>query len=590
MRQKKPNGMRMRTKLIASYIAVILFAMLAISLLAYYAVRQAIVQHTLAQDQYLADQLAVNLSTRLKSMEELQFSQYLYSSLGDWLPSTPMTLAEEINRERRIQDIITRLCYAKMHIAGAAVADNEGRFYGTNVRNAYNVLAEIRQVDAQAVAARRGKVLWSVGEDGCLLMSRQLISIHTTRPVGYITMTIDPSFLTQVYDSATADTKGRIVLFDGNRQVLPPGDPEMHAIAAAWLDLHNTDATHNFRFENREYIITQTRLPENDFSLLHILNIHALDVYTQNLPLMMLIVTLPAILLALLFARGISSVVTGGIQALVAGARRFGRGDLTTPVTVKSRDEIGSLALEFNRMAEALAHLIEDIYDVELNKLAAESNALRFEYNALEAKINPHFLYNTLESVNSLAKIKGEEEISEIVCLLGTLLRDNISSTIDIIPLRQELDNIQTYMRIQKLTYRDKFDMDIRPDADVMEALVPKFILQPLVENAIYHGILGRTGHGHIVLRAKRSEGDLHIALTDDGAGMDEAELTRLLDYTVEAKNDVGTHAKVGVRAVDKRLKILYGEGYGLQVESRLGVGTTVVMRMPLRLPKREEP
>ena len=110
MRPKKLSDMRIRTKLVASYIAVILFAVLAISLLAYYAVRQAIVQHTLAQDQYLADQLAVNLSTRLKSMEELQFSQYLYSSLGDWLSSTPMTLAEEINRERRLKDIITRLC------------------------------------------------------------------------------------------------------------------------------------------------------------------------------------------------------------------------------------------------------------------------------------------------------------------------------------------------------------------------------------------------------------------------------------------------------------------------------------------------
>ena len=590
MREKRSGGIRIKTKLIGSYIAVILVVVLTISLFAYYAVRQAIVRHALAQDQYLAEQLAANLSTRLKSMEELQFSQYLYSRLGDWLPITPTTMAEAINRERRIQDIISRLCYAKAHIAGAAVIDNEGRIYGTNLRSAHDALSEIERMDVQAVSARRGKVLWKVGSDGCLLMSRQLISINTTRPVGIIAMTIDPSFLTLVYDSATVNPKGNIVLFDSNRQLLPPDNPEMHDVAAAWLDRKSADGTHNFRFENRNYIITQQPLPENDFTLLHILDILALNTYTQNLPLMMLIVTLPAVLLALLFAHWISSMASSGISALVAGARRFGRGDLTTPVAVKSRDEIGDLAMEFNRMAEALSLLIEDIYDAERNKLAAESNALRFEYNALEAKINPHFLYNTLESVNSLAKIKGEEEISEIVCLLGTLLRDNISSTIDIIPLRQEFDNIQTYMRIQKLTYRDKFDINIRLDADVTEALVPKFILQPLVENAIYHGILGHAGHGQITLQAECVECDLCVTLTDDGAGMDGENLARLLDYTVEAKNDVGTHAKVGVRAVDKRLKILYGEKYGLQVESRLGHGTAVIVRMPLCLPGEEKP
>ncbi|MCL2835008.1 MAG: ATP-binding protein, partial [Treponema sp.] len=143
------------------------------------------------------------------------------------------------------------------------------------------------------------------------------------------------------------------------------------------------------------------------------------------------------------------------------------------------------------------------------------------------------------------------------------------------------IDNIYKYLKIIKLSYGEKFDIHITINEDAQEAVVPKFIMQPLIENALYHGILVNTKHGNIFLTACRSEENLCITLKDDGIGMSREKLEQLLDYSVNVRDDAGTHTKVGVRAVDKRLKILYGEKYGLTIESKENSGTTVNLVMP---------
>lgn len=573
--------MRIRTKLIVSYIAVIFFTIATISLLVFSVTRQAIIQHARNQDAGLSEQLAINLTARFKATEELQFSQYYYSLLGSLLAAAPDDPAELAIYNRKINDCLNHLCFSKTYIDGVAVIDNAGNTYAVNSRKGFDVRDSFPSFDTAEVTRRHGKPVWSVGSGGRLLMSRLLINVNNTRAVGYIMMLIDPHYLTQVYEKDAGNRLGGVVLFDAQGRLLPSTSSELDGIAANYLANGLPDG--NFILEGEEYIVTRAKLPDNDFSLLNVLAVRDLNVYTRNLPYMVLTAALLAVLAAVFVAQGVSHVVTGNIHTLVDGIRSFASGKLSGPVEVKSGDEIGYLTMEFNRMVEDINRLIEDVYYAEMNKKTAELNALQFEYSALESKINPHFLYNTLESVNSLAKIKGEEDISEMVCLLGSLLRDNISSTADIIPLKQELGNIRKYLNIQKLTYGNKFEVDIGVEAGLETAQVPKFILQPLVENAIVHGILSSKGKGRITLRAGEWEGTLRIALTDNGAGIARDELDRLLDYSMESKDEAGTHTKVGVRAVDKRLKILYGNRYGLTIGSEKGKGTEIVVSMPLQ-------
>ena len=571
-----------RTKLIISYAAIIIFTILIISVVFYTTAKQIISRHVRDQNQFLAEQLSINLASQLKSMEELQFSQYSYSLLGNLLTFEPVSYVDVINQNRRISECLIRLCYSKAFIEGAAVIDNNGNIYSNTINNDYDIAKEARIADLNELLARYGKAIWAIDNNGRLLMHRLLVNINTTRPVGQISIVINPRYLTRIYEHGMAGSRGHILLFDRDGHYIPSMNMEIDNMASLLFESTRVRNDAEFTHDRKQYIISRAQFPENGFEMFHILSLDELGIHTRTLLLMTYLAAIAAIIATIIVAHIISSQVTGGINSLIKGIRRFAAGDLKSPVQVKSTDEIGYLAEEFNRMADSINRLIADIYDAELKKRKAETNALQFEYSALESKINPHFIYNTLESVNSLAKLKGADDISKIVCLLGNLLRDNISSTVEIIPLEKEIDNISRYLQIQKLAYGEKFDIHITVCEDVLEAGVPKFILQPLVENAIYHGILVSTKHGNLFFNAQRQGENLSITLQDDGAGMCREKLSRLLDYSVDVKNEKGTHTKVGVRAVDKRLKILYGSQYGLSVESEENTGTIVHLIMPL--------
>ena len=581
MKKDAPFFFRIRTKLIISYVAIIVFIILIISVVFYNTAKQIISQQIRDQDQFLLEQLSLNLASQLKSMEELQFSQYRYSLLGDFLAHEPVSYFDVLIQTRRISECLIGLCYSTAFIEGAAVIDNNGTIYSYNRTNHYDVAEEAKMVNSVDLLRRNGRALWFIDNHGRLLMHRLIINIQTTRAVGQISVAINPSYLTRIYEHGMAGTSGHILIFDKADNFIPTMNTEIDEIASLLFESIKIKGGTDFSHDGKHYIISRAQLPEDSFEIYHVLLLSELGIHTRTLMLVTSLAAIAAIIATIIVANIISSQVTGGINSLIKGIRSFAGGDFKSPVQVKSMDEIGYLAVEFNRMADSINNLIADIYNAELKKRNAETNALKFEYSALESKINPHFIYNALESVNSLAKLKGADDISKIVCLLGNLLRDNISSTVETIPLEKEIDNISKYLQIQKLAYGEKFDIHINIREDVQEAAVPKFILQPLVENSICHGILVNAKHGNLFLNVKRQGENLGITIQDDGVGMSREKLSQLLDYSIKVKNEDGAHTKVGVRAVDKRLKILYGDKYGLKVESGENSGTTVHLIMP---------
>lgn len=211
-------------------------------------------------------------------------------------------------------------------------------------------------------------------------------------------------------------------------------------------------------------------------------------------------------------------------------------------------------------------------------KKNSEIKALQFEYDSLQAKINPHFLYNTLESISSLAKLNGQQKIADSICMLGNYLREAISDKRKFVTLEEELENSRQYVEIQKLSYGDKLQVDFEVEEALNEVMVPKLILQPLVENSILHGIEPKIGEGHICIVAGCDKTDMIIKIVDDGVGVTGERITEVM----KGKKTDSKHTKVGIRAVHKRIQILYGLSYGIQIESRKQEGTAVNIRLPI--------
>ena len=296
------------------------------------------------------------------------------------------------------------------------------------------------------------------------------------------------------------------------------------------------------------------------------------DVVTgQTTLLIILSVTAMAALFLgmLLYAMRISRRISAPMDALSRKAERFGANQFSSAPVETDITEIRTLDENFDKMADRIQGLME--------KQRQDQQSLhRAELELLQAQINPHFLYNTLDSIVILAESQREEDVVNMVTSLSTFFRNSLSRGEDVISLRAELKQAQSYLEIQQIRYSDILTYSIDVPEEMQDCPVPKLILQPLIENALYHGIKNRRGRGAIAITGTEEDGDLLIKVRDNGAGMSPEQLTQLQSGMYEEH-----HSGLGLKNVHQRIRLYCGEPYGLSFESEIGKGTTVTVRLP---------
>jgi len=264
-------------------------------------------------------------------------------------------------------------------------------------------------------------------------------------------------------------------------------------------------------------------------------------------------------------------------------------GNMSIRYNGKRRDEIGMLGNSFNQMLAQIKRLLRQVNEEQRLKREAE-------LRSLQAHIQPHFLYNTLDTIQWLARKDGAYEATEVVESLSRLFRIGLSRGKEIIPLADEFEHIRSYLMIQKTRYKDKLNYSIDIDPDLMNLFVIKLILQPVVENAIYHGIKERRGPGFISIRASADKDMVVITIEDDGNGMTEDKLNQLrtqleqvgkADYTrptpqERVEEESGPLKSYGLRNVQERIRLSYGEPYGISIDSLWKKGTIVTICHPI--------
>lgn len=269
--------------------------------------------------------------------------------------------------------------------------------------------------------------------------------------------------------------------------------------------------------------------------------------------------------------------VTEPITALCTRMEQIGNGDLQRhePVASDIR-ELRTLSEGFEKMAGRLCALLEETTQ-------KQATLRRTELALLQAQINPHFLYNTMDTIIWLIEAGKSQEATQMVSDLSNFFRHSLSKGKDVITLSEEESHVRSYLQIQQARYADilRYTMDL-PDK-LGDVCIPKLTLQPLVENALYHGIKMKRGTGHIYILGKQEGADLVLQVTDDGAGMSEERLRQLVQ-SMENGERVG----FGLSTIHERLRLLFGPEYGLTIHSREGVGTTVFVRIP-RITQKEE-
>jgi two-component system sensor histidine kinase YesM len=280
------------------------------------------------------------------------------------------------------------------------------------------------------------------------------------------------------------------------------------------------------------------------------------------------------LLLLLIISVYLSNIITRPVKKLMHNILQVEKGQFDQTLDIHSRDEIGLLSNRFNRMSHELKSLVQKIQQEEMEKAAAE-------IRALQSQINPHFLYNTLGSVKWIASMQRADTIVEMTESLIAMLRYAARTEKAMVSVQEELSNLRNYMTIQQVRYYNRLRLEVIADEQLLQQPIPKLILQPIVENAIFHGLAEKEENGIISLHIAEEPGrsDVYkIEINDNGAGMDE-EAYSLVQGILSGADNVSE--SIGLYNVKRRIELHYGDRYGIEFESIAGKGTTFRMYLP---------
>lgn len=285
-----------------------------------------------------------------------------------------------------------------------------------------------------------------------------------------------------------------------------------------------------------------------------------------------LLIGIGAVVLAAAASIYLSGRLCANLRKLTDSMEEIRKGNLTVHSGVHSQDEIGTLSIAFNEMMERIRNLLEEVRQKE--KLKAEA-----EQTVLATQIEPHFLYNSIDSIQHVAHMRHEEEIEQVALALSELLRSVLSNRNEFITLWEEREYIENYTTIERFKYRGNFQLIWDVDEELWTYRLPKLLLQPVVENAVIHGIAAKENDGIIQVKAYRQDQDLIVKIMDNGKGMSQEETDRLLNEI--RRSDKAGFRRVGLSNVFGRIRLIYGEEYGGTIYSYRSMFTCVELKLP---------
>lgn len=414
--------------------------------------------------------------------------------------------------------------------------------------------------------------------DEVLSISKAIINPKTNNVMAVVLIDINLKKFEQVIKENYIGEKGFFYIVDKNNDIIyTPINPIIYRIKTNTIDDNSKSVVKTIKGEVFKIMYHTSNITKwktiGVFSIKDILK----DVINmQNFSLIIIVVTLIiTILSALLFT---NTIVTP-LKELSGLMKRAEQGDLDLYFNEgRYEDEIGEVGHSFNHMIKEIKELINMVYK-------EQSSKRKSEIKILQAQIKPHFLYNTLDTIGWMAEDYGAKDIVEVVGALTKMFRIGLSKGREIIRVKEELDHIKSYMIIQKVRYEDKLSYKIKCDEGLYNASMLKLTTQPIVENAIYHGIKQKRGTGYINISFLSIDNKILIKVEDNGAGIDEDKLCEI-NYMLENDDMVTVSSETGsgygIYNVHSRIKLTYGSEYGLKYYSNLNEGTTVEIWLPL--------
>lgn len=504
------------------------------------------------------------------------------------VPVNQNTFQDELTEKNLITQVNNQLYLDLMFfpdIEAAAFLDMNNQLYTTNNVMENGLQKAFHSTILEQIDKTSGENIWFIMEardflttntgSPVLTLGKKILSIDNGDQLGTLLLIIKESSFSAIYQSGGQNQGRNYMIVDSRGLVISSLDkpdlmktPAISSVTNIWLNEKPT--TDIVTWNGKRFLISSVPYEKMNWKLVSQIPINVLTDDSGKVTWLIVALGIFGIIFAFFGAEQLSRIIANPLIRLTKTMLKVKEGDLFIFFDVNTSDEIGYLASGFNKMLVQIRELIGQVSKEQKQKR-------HYELALFQSQIKPHFLYNTLDLVYVLCSMQRVTEAKDATKALADFYRIALSSGKEVISIGEEIDNVSNYLAIQRIRYRDVFDFSLEVDEQILNHQILKLTIQPLVENAIYHGLKPNGSGGKLQIKGGRHENEILITVSDNGVGMSPETRKQLLD--TQQRDPL--NKSFGLLNVHERIKLFFGHEYGISIHSRLGEGTTIEVKLP---------
>ncbi|WP_163192953.1 sensor histidine kinase [Clostridium thermarum] len=581
------NDMKIRKKLMLIYIIVVLIPILVVGFYLTEGMRSMVIEKSIDEACTNNDRIQYRLNEIIKIANDVSDRMYFDEKLNK-IVTTQYTSAADVVKvynEYPIFDEFLRyykeIASIRFYVENHTMLDNSQFTKVTeDTRKSYWYTRAL---------ANDGRIEWMYKTDEItgtdyLSLIRLVKDINRNR-IGVLVININEDRLRALikdepFESIIAINEGKVVMSQNNK---------LRGTSIDFLSLEELKSRKEHYIVEKNYngeessIIMNSFSPEkasaNCFQIVMIMPIANVTSKTTQISIRGISIMLVNLVLSIILITIFSKWFSERIILLRKEMHKVVTGEFNIEESIEGKDEIGELYEDLNKMMQSIKQLIHEVYEEKIQKEQLKNRQREAQFKMLASQINPHFLYNTLETIRMKAFVKGDHETAKIVKMLGKIMRRNLEVGDKPISLDSEVELVKNYLEIQRMRFGEKINYTINVDCDISNYFILPLLLQPIVENAFVHGLENKQGSGNIDLNIRAEKDNFIITVKDDGLGISPEKL----EYLNKCLEDftIGGKKSIGISNVNQRIKLYYGEEYGIKIRSRINEGTEVILILP---------
>lgn len=585
----KLNNFKIRHKIIALLLVISILPSICLGLLTGLTTNNILDKQATKHTLQLIEQVNNTLESYAGNMQNVSYLLSMDTEIEKFFAQDGVHTEKE---QYSIRKFMQGLSTIYPEIAGILVVNNQGDYISNELYSRMEV--NLTKESWYKEAVKNDGIFKIIGHPGnrsifshvnymdreVVTFVRAILEPETQKVMGVVLIDLKLRVIAEATKNVKLGKSGYLMVIDETgEEIYTPEDPLINEIPK---DLLNNDSGfYSEKIDGNKLQFIYQKQPFTNWTTVGIFSTKETIEEARTIHLYVIWFVFFVCLFGVTASYYLSNSMSNPIIQLMSDMRKVESGQLSVRYKGDRKDEIGMLGKSFNKMIIKMNHLLSLTERQEKQKREAE-------LRSLQAHIKPHFLYNTLDTISWMARKRKADDVADVVTSLSRLFRIGLSKGNDIILFSEEITHIHSYLSIQKARYREKLNYTIDYDPQLEHVMILKLVLQPIVENAIYHGIKERKGPGHISITAKENEEQILIIVKDDGKGIPEERLEELrvqLDTidSMKEKNEKPVDFGYGMMNVQARIKLTYGDEYGIVINSEENKGSIVTINLPIR-------